>query len=221
MKDILIKTNNTIQETLVKLQNTSLKCLIVVNKKNVLLGTINDGDVRRAILKNAKLNFKIAKYFKKNCYFIAFNELPKINTTEKFKKLKINLIPIVNKNKKVVDYIADDINQKKILADNNKKIETIIMAGGLGTRLKPYTNILPKPLLPFRNKTIIENVISKFVNYGLDKFIISLNYKNIFVKSFFKELNPNYKVSFLEENKPLGTAGILFKLKNKNKKYII
>ena len=56
------------------------------------------------------------------------------------------------------------------------------MAGGLGTRLKPYTNILPKPLLPFRNKTIIENVISKFTTNGLDKFIISLNYKNILIK---------------------------------------
>ena len=59
MKEILIKPNSTIQETLVKLQNTSLKCLIVVNKNNNLLGTINDGDIRRAILKNAKLNFKI------------------------------------------------------------------------------------------------------------------------------------------------------------------
>ena len=92
------------------------------------------------------------------------------------------------------------------------------MAGGLGSRLKPYTNILPKPLLPFRNKTIIENVISKFQDYGLNNFIISLNYKNILIKSFFKELNPKYKVSFLEENKPLGTAGVLYKLKNRNKK---
>ena len=94
------------------------------------------------------------------------------------------------------------------------------MAGGLD-RLKPYTNILPKPLLPFRNKTIIENVISKFQDYGLNNFIISLNYKNILIKSFFKELNPKFKVSFLEENKPLGTAGVLYKLKNRNKKYII
>ena len=221
MKEILIKTNNTIQETLVKLQNTSLKCLIVVNNKNVLLGTINDGDIRRAILKNAKLNFKIAKYYRKNCYFIESSEVSRIDINEKFKKFKINLIPVLNKNKKVVDYIADDINQKKILLDNNFKIETIIMAGGLGTRLKPYTNILPKPLLPFRNKTIVENVISKFTNYGLNKFIISVNYKNIIIKSFFKELNPKYKVSFLEENEPLGTAGVLFKLKDKNKKYLI
>ena len=122
---------------------------------------------------------------------------------------------------KVIDYVADNINLDKPSLKNNKKIEIIIMAGGLGTRLKPYTNVLPKPLLPFKNKTIIENVISKFTTYGLNKFIISLNYKNILIKSFFKELSPNFKVSFLEENKPLGTAGILYKLKNKNKNYII
>ena len=220
MKDILIKTSTTIQETLAKLQSSSLRCLIVVNKKNILLGTINDGDVRRAILKNAKLNFKINKFYQKKCYFIRYDDIKNVNTSEKLKKLKINLIPVVDKNKKVIDYIADNTNEKNILEKKNK-IEIIIMAGGLGTRLKPYTNILPKPLLPFRNKTIIENVINKFTNYGLNKFIISVNYKNILIKSFFKELSPKYKVSYLEENKPLGTAGVLYKLKDKNKKYII
>ena len=198
MREILIKTNSTIQDTLVKLQNSSLKCLIVTNKKT-LLGTINDGDVRRAILKNSKLSSKILKYYKKNCYFIRYGELSKINTSEKLKKLKINLIPIVDKKMKVIDYVADNINLDKPSLKNNKKIEIIIMAGGLGTRLKPYTNVLPKPLLPFKNKTIIENVISKFTTYGLNKFIISLNYKNILIKSFFKELSPNFKVSFLRK----------------------
>ena len=221
MKEVLIKTNSTIQETLIKLQNSSLKCLIVVNKNNILLGTINDGDVRRAIISNAKLNYKIAKYYKKNCYFIKDSQLPNIDTNEKLKKLKINLIPIVDKKKKVIDYIADNITPNNLTLEKNKKIQTIIMAGGLGTRLKPFTNILPKPLLPFRNKTIIENVISKFTNYGLNKFIVSLNYKNTLIKAFFKDLSPNFKISFLEEKKPLGTAGVLYKLKNKNKKYII
>ena len=69
MKDILIKKESTIHETLVKLQNSSLRCLIVVDKNKTLLGTINDGDIRRAIIKNAKLNFKIAKYYKKLLFY--------------------------------------------------------------------------------------------------------------------------------------------------------
>ena len=96
------------------------------------------------------------------------------------------------------------------------------MAGGLGTRLKPYSNILPKPLLPFKNKTILENVINSFLEYGFKKFIISINYKNILIKSFFKELNPKYKISFIEEKTPLGTAGALRKLyTKKNKTFIV
>ena len=79
------------------------------------------------------------------------------------------------------------------------------MAGGLGTRLKPFTNILPKPLLPFRNKTIIENVITTFTNYGLNNFIVSLNYKNTLIKAFFKDLSPNFKVSF-RGDKTLGNC---------------
>ncbi len=221
MKNILIKKNITILETLVKLQSSQSKCLIVINDQNVLLGTINDGDVRRAILKSAKLNFKILKYFNKKCYFVRQDKLSQIDVKEKFRKLDINLIPVVDKNKKVIDFIPRSSNKKKILIKKNKKFETVIMAGGLGTRLKPYTNILPKPLLPYKNKTIIENVINNFSNYGIKKFIISLNYKNILVKSFFKELNPNYKVSFLEEKKPLGTAGILFKLSKNKKKFIV
>lgn len=221
MNNILVTTKNTIQETLAKLQSSSLRCLIVVNEQNILQGTINDGDIRRAILKNAKLNFKIEKYYKKKCYFIKEAQLPKINTEEKLKKLDINLIPVVDKNMKVINYISGNIKKYKLFFKNNQKFETIIMAGGLGSRLKPYTNILPKPLLPYRNKTIIENVINKFQDYGFSKFIISINYKSILIKSFFKELSPKYRISFLEENKPLGTAGVLFKLKNKNKNYII
>ena len=80
------------------------------------------------------------------------------------------------------------------------------MAGGLGTRLKPFTNILPKPLLPFRNKTIIENVITTFTNYGLNKFIVSLNYKNTLIKAFFKDLSPNFRVSFFRRDKTLGNC---------------
>ena len=91
------------------------------------------------------------------------------------------------------------------------------MAGGLGTRLKPFTNILPKPLIPIGNKTVIENIIDKFSNQNIKKFIITLNYKSQIIKSFFKELNLNEKVDFYIEKKPLGTIGALSKLKKKLK----
>lgn len=221
MKKVFIKPQNTILESLTKLQETSQKCLIVVDNQNRLKGTINDGDVRRALLRKAKLNYKIEKYYKRDCYFLNNSLLKEVNIEKIFREKKINLIPILDDDNKVIDYISEKITKRNFSNHINKRYEIVIMAGGLGTRLKPYTNILPKPLLPFENKTIIENVIDTFLNYGIKKFVISLNYKNILIKSFFKELNSNYKISFLEEKKPLGTAGVLFKLRNSNKKFIV
>ena len=189
MKNIFISPQYTIQKTLARLQTTSLRCLIVVNKNKKLIGTINDGDVRRAILNKAKLNYKIFKYINRKCYYLnekKFSNIKKLKIEKKFEKLGINIIPVIDKNKKVINYISPKFKTEKNLFKYKKKFETIIMAGGLGTRLKPYTNILPKPLLPFKNKTIIENVIDKFTISGINKFLISVNYKNILIKSFFK-----------------------------------
>ena len=121
---------------------------------------------------------------------------------------------------KIIDYVSN----KKRNKTSNKKINTevIIMAGGEGTRLRPLTNILPKPLIPLNNKTVIESIIEHFTNFNINKFIISINYKSDLIKSFFKELQPNYKFKFIQEKKPLGTAGSLGYIDPTQKKdYII
>ena len=88
------------------------------------------------------------------------------------------------------------------------------MAGGKGERLKPVTNILPKPLVPIGEKTIIEHIFDKFLESGSTDFYLTLKYKSRLIKAYFEESNNNYMVNFIEEEKPLGTAGSLHKLKN-------
>ena len=96
------------------------------------------------------------------------------------------------------------------------------MAGGYGTRLRPSTNILPKPLIPLQGKAIIEHIIDEFKPYNIKKYYISLNYKSILVKAFFSELKKSVNVNFLNEKKPLGTAGSLnFLLKKKINEFIV
>tara|TARA_Y100000816_G_C26061740_1_gene557576 strand:- start:829 stop:1491 length:663 start_codon:yes stop_codon:yes gene_type:complete len=90
------------------------------------------------------------------------------------------------------------------------------MAGGKGTRLKPFTNILPKPLIPIKDKTAIEVIIENLRSYGLDNFTISIHEKSEIIKAFFHELQPKFKVNFIKEPKPLGTIGSL-NLLNKKK----
>ena len=221
-KKILVNPDQSIFQALEILQAISTKCLIVVDKNIKLLGTINDGDIRRAILKGLNLETPISKVYKKKSFYIY--ETDKINQNEIFKRIKneISIIPVVDKKKKVINFLSDNKKNQFKNKIKFKNLGLVIMAGGLGTRLKPYSNILPKPLLPFKNKTILENVINSFLEYGFKKFIISINYKNILIKSFFKELNPKYKISFIEEKTPLGTAGALRKLyTKKNKTFIV
>ena len=219
-KKILINPNKTIFNALEVLQKTASKCLIVTNSKMKLLGTLNDGDIRRSILKKINLKTKINKIYKKKCYFLFEDKVDNINLSNIFKKNDLNAIPVINKNKIVVDVLFNKISNtyKK---NHKNKLEILIMAGGLGTRLKPFTNVIPKPLLLYKGKTIIENVIDFYLNYDVDKFTVSLNYKNILIKSFFKELKPYYKVKYINERKPLGTAGVLSKLSKMNKRFLI
>ena len=92
------------------------------------------------------------------------------------------------------------------------------MAGGRGLRLKPFTDIVPKPLVPINGISMIEHILINFRNFGFRNFIISLNYKSNLIRTFFSFLKKKYKISFLKENKPLGTAGIIKKIKLKKEK---
>lgn len=89
------------------------------------------------------------------------------------------------------------------------------MAGGKGTRLEPFTHILPKPLIPIKKKTVIEHIIKNYENYGIRKFWISINYKSEIIKAYFKELKKKFKIKYITENKPLGTIGSLSKINTK------
>ena len=108
------------------------------------------------------------------------------------------------------------------ITEEDKKLDVVIMAGGLGSRLRPLTNIIPKPLIPLQDKTVIEKIIERFYEQGFEKFILSINYKSNIIKSFLKKLRPKFNYEFIEEKKKLGTAGSLYFLKNKKrKKYFI
>ena len=223
MKNINILNNATIKQAMKKLSNTSQKCLIVVDKENKLLGTITDGDLRRALLKKKKLTNSISSiFYKKPIYVysknISYDYIKNLLTIN-----KINLVPIVNNEKKVLKYITlvDVIINKKNKVIKKLDVPVVIMAGGKGTRLEPFTKILPKPLIPIKNKPIIQHIIDNFNSYGVKDYYLTLNYKSLILKAYFAESNMKYKVNFVEESKPLGTAGSLLLLKNKIKKPFI
>ncbi len=216
MIDIFISPHSTITEALKKLDQAATKVLLVVDENKKLLGTVTDGDIRRYILKTGKIEGTIEEVYFKNCVFVYENEIDKIK--ELMLSRSIELIPIVNSEKIVVSYktwtdvFSDAFIKKKKAQD--LKIPIVIMAGGKGTRLDPFTRVLPKPLIPVGNKTMIERVIDSFRDYGAEEFYITVNYKAEMIIAYFNGIEKDYKIDFVREEEFLGTAGSLYYLKD-------
>ncbi len=212
IQKFLINPENSIKEALNLIHKNSHRCLAVVDKKRKLLGTLSDGDIRSAFLKNRKLDDKILNIYNRKAKFIS-GTINNIDENQKLSLLrKFDIIPIINKKKIVVDIIFPrKENQKK----TKISVPVIIMAGGKGTRMHPITKILPKPLIPLKDKPIISHIIESFSESGIKKFIVSINYKSEIIKAYFKENKDDLEISFLEEKIPLGTIGPLSLLKNK------
>ena len=168
---------------------------MVINSKNKFLGTITDGDIRRAIIRGANIENKIGPYVKTRSFTIdeeKFKKFSKEKITKIsniFKKSKIDVIPIINKKKKIINFID---TQKNISQNNNLEkllndVPLVLMAGGEGTRLKPFTNIFPKPLIPVNNLPAAEHIINFFKKDGVNKIFISVNYKKDLIKSYFRD----------------------------------
>lgn len=216
MKKYFIKDNSTIAESMQALVDNGSKCLLVINNKEKLIGTLTDGDIRRSILKKKKLSSSIKNiYNKKPKYLLDTNY--KISSAKKiFLKYLIDLIPIIDKDYKVVKVIRlNDVLKSENKNKEHINLPVVVMAGGKGSRLEPFTNILPKPLIPVNHKPIIEHIFDKFAEYGIKNFYASINFKSKILKAFFQEVVPFYNVEILEEKKPLGTVGSLSKLKGK------
>ena len=210
MKNITVPPDTTIIQAMKILNKTAEKCLLVVDDNKKLLGTLTDGDLRRSILAGVKFSENISNSFNTEPT-VLFKEK---YTTEKAHQLlrdrKLDLIPVVDNNIMVVDYvtlsdIGGESQPKKKLSD----VSVVIMAGGKGTRMEPFTKILPKPLVPVHEKPIIEHIIERFTDIGCSEFHLTVNYKSRILKAYFEELQPEYKVNFVEEQVPLGTAGSL------------
>ena len=227
IKNTLINLNKNLSEALTKMNRFGNKSLIVVDKQNKYLGIISDGDIRKSLLKRKNIFFKVRDIYKNKTTFFYENSFNLNNIKKKFLQKKFDLIPILNLNNEVSKiYSLKEMNfininkKKKNKSINNTNV--IIMSGGKGTRLRPYTNILPKPLIPFKDKTLIEHVLKSFIQHKIKNFIFSINYKSELIKAYFKEKKLPIKIGYLEEKKPLGTAGSLKYLKkNKFKNHFI
>ena len=216
MKDITVKLDTTIRQAMKALDKTAEKCLLVINENSKLLGSLTDGDLRRGILSGMSSSENISECYNKNATTFTKGNYTRDDAERVLRKKQLDLIPIIDIDDKVVDYLTwSNINQGKQDKKALEDVSVVIMAGGKGTRMEPFTSILPKPLIPVHEKPIIEHIIERFTDMGCSDFHLTVNYKGKILKAYFEELKPDYSVLFVDESKPLGTAGSLQYLKGK------
>jgi len=219
MKDITVRPDLTIKEAMKALDRTAEKCLLVVDAGNKLLGTLTDGDLRRSILAGAQFSEPIIESYRKEAVVLTKGFFSKDQAASLLREKKLDVIPVVDEAGIVADYltwsrIGYGEKRRKGLHD----IPVVIMAGGRGTRMEPFTKILPKPLIPIHDKPVIEHIIERFTAVGCNEFHLTVNYKGRILKAYFDELQPSYAVHFVDEHEPLGTAGSLRYLAGKFEK---
>ena len=221
-KKNICKNNIKLRQAMLILNDLHYKCLILVDKSKKMIGLITEGDLMRTLVLGANFNDKISKYINKNPFYLYkknLNKKSKLNISEISNK--ISLIPILSDKKKLLEIKKNPNFLKKKSNQSSSNAQVVIMAGGLGTRLKPFSTIIPKPLIPYKGKAIIEHIMDKFIKEDFKNFLISKNTNQEIIKAFFKTNKKKYNANYINEKKALGTAGSLGLIKNITKNFFV
>jgi len=211
IKDIIVNESTSIIEVLKIIDESCKQLVLVVNENKKLLGTICDGDIRRALLNNISLDESI-----KNIYFKTPTVANINDSREEIINIcaikKLHQIPIVDNSGNLIGLeILDELIYKE-----SKLNKVVLMVGGLGTRLRPLTDNMPKPMLHVGGRPILETIIDKFVSYGFINIVLCVNYKSDMIQNYFGDGSKyGINIEYVFEEKRMGTAGALSLLKSK------
>ncbi|WP_227394283.1 sugar phosphate nucleotidyltransferase [Jeotgalibacillus aurantiacus] len=206
----LIDEKATMLDAMAQLDAVAKKVLFVT-RDDRFVGAITDGDIRRWILKKGNLEAKVEDIANYEPKFLPDHE--EKNARAFMKQYAIEALPIVNEDHEII--AVSLWNEEKVKVKKNLQVPVVVMAGGLGTRLYPYTKILPKPLIPIGEIPIIEHIVNRFHQFGSTQFHLIVNHKKNMIKAYFNEIDKPYEVSYADEDQPLGTGGGISLLKGK------
>ncbi len=210
IRDFLIDEKCGMLEAMALMDKVAKKVLFVVRKGD-FVAVITDGDIRRWILKKGNLDASVREIANYNPKYLPVKD--KAHAKRYMRKNSIEAVPILNKENKIVSIIF--LNDTAIEPKKALEIPVVIMAGGLGKRLYPYTKILPKPLIPIGEMPIVEHIINRFLKQGCNQFFMVVNHKKNMIKAYFNEVEKEYTISYADEEIPLGTGGGLSLLKGR------
>lgn len=206
---LIITSNMTMEEAMQVIDKGASKTVFLV-EDGILKGVLTDGDVRRFLLRGGSIQDNVSLAVNYNPKF--FYEKDTESSQEYMTKHMLTALPIVDEQMKLIR--IDRLNGVSVHREISADVPVIMMAGGLGTRLKPYTEIIPKPLIPIGPKTISEHILDRFVSYGCKRYYMILNYKKSLIEAYFKDIASYEGLGFVEEPFFMGTAGGIGLLKD-------
>tara|TARA_Y100001934_G_C12377803_1_gene790291 strand:- start:4202 stop:5302 length:1101 start_codon:yes stop_codon:yes gene_type:complete len=211
IQQCIVSEAESIRTAIKQMDKAGIGFIAIVDQNDNVIGIVTDGDFRRAILDGVSLGNKIISITNKDFYHLS-NGYDQNEPISYFKEPKASdLLPVLEDGK-LIDivfnkyFVKDDIG---ILNEKKLDLPVVIMAGGKGTRLDPFTRILPKALIPIDEKPIIEIIMGEYAKYGMRNFFVSINHKQKMIQAYFEDNSNNYDINYLKEDKPLGTAGAL------------
>ena len=215
IRERIILPSTSLLDAMKQMDEAKVKTLFVLRDEH-FEGIITLGDIQRAIINNIALQEPVSRILNKNKVY-GYRTESEDSIKEKMRKMRAEVMPILDEQGELADvWFWSDLFKKAELEERPKiDLPVVIMAGGKGTRLKPITNVIPKPLVPIGDKTILEVIMDQFEGIGCHKFYMSVNYKADMIKYYLSQLDHKYDIKFFMEDKPLGTIGSVSLLKGK------
>lgn len=203
MKDHLICQDITLLEALAIINKLAPEPLVlfVLDDDKRMVGTLTDGDSRRALIAGASVNDKVEKIMQRNFYYIKAENIDNVKEIKRQKELKIMLVPVLDKE----NHIIDIINLEKY--KTRLPVDAVLMAGGKGERLRPLTEKTPKPLLPVGDKAIIDHNVDRLISYGITHISVTVNYLKEQIEDHYARPHNEVMIQTVREPKYLGTIG--------------
>jgi len=210
-KKVLVSPETTIRDTIRIIDEGALQIALVLDENNRFLGTVTDGDIRRAILKGMLLEEPVKSIMNAKPV-VASNKISHSDIMALMREKTLHQIPILDDEGKIVSLLSLESLIRPLSRDN----WVVIMAGGEGVRLRPMTEDCPKPMLKVGGKPIIETILENFIEFGFRRFFFAVNYKAQIIEDYFGDGTPwNVEIKYLREDEKLGTAGALSLLPEK------
>lgn len=199
----MIDEATSVLDAMKQLDKAGKKILFVV-RKGKLLAALTDGDIRRWIIAKGDLNSPVKMMANYSPLYKHLNEQEDV--VQYMRDKSIGALPLLNEAGEIKKIVFGD-NTECGQMGNRISLPVVMMAGGYGKRLYPYTNILPKPLIPIGEIPIAEHIINSFYKQGCEKFYLIVNYKKNMIKAYFNEVEKKYQIFYVDEDTPLGTGG--------------